>query len=76
MKTKLGATYKDAITGFSGVCIGTVQYISGCNQSLLAPKGDKDARWIDDQRLVQCGSKVIALDNCKTPGGDLPAPIR
>jgi hypothetical protein len=53
----LGATYTDRITGFQGVAIGFVQYITGCNQVLVAPKvgadgAMKDSQWIDEQRLV------------------------
>lgn len=77
----LGQKYKDRISGFQGVATGYVQYLSGCNQALLAPKvtkdgGKPDSEWIDEQRLVAVGKKVIKLDNSKSPGFDLPAPKR
>jgi hypothetical protein len=49
--------YRDRITGFTGKCVGTVMYVSGCNQVLLAPqvKTDgsfADSQWFDDERLI------------------------
>lgn len=35
----LGETYEDCITGFTGVAVGYVQYLTGCNQALLVPRG-------------------------------------
>ena len=76
---QFGQKCKDQITGFEGVAIGHVCYISGCNQVLLAPPINKDgnkrdAEWFDEQRLVQTSKKVIVLDNSRTPGFDKPAP--
>ncbi len=78
---ELGATYKDKITGFQGVCTGKVQYLTGCNQALIVPKAAedgslRDAIWFDEQRLDQVGGERIELDNGKNPGCDIPAPVR
>ena len=78
---KLGAEYRDKITGFKGVCTGYCEYISGCNQALLAPRVGKDGKplageWYDVQRLEQTKAKSIYLDNGKTPGCDMAAPVR
>lgn len=78
---ELGATYKDLITGFTGVAVGHVFYISGCNQTLLSPRVDKANKseppnWFDDQRLERLRNAVVALENEKSPGHDRPAPIR
>ena len=77
----LGAEYKDKITGFKGVCTGYCEYISGCNQALLAPRVGKDGKsvdagWYDVQRLEQTKAKSIYLDNGKTPVCDMAAPVR
>lgn len=77
---ELGRTYKDKITGFSGVAVGYCRYITGCNQVLLSPplKEDgtyRDGHWVDEQRLDDVGAPKIELDNGKTPGFDRPAPI-
>lgn len=81
MTPQLGRTYKDRITGFSGVATGFCQYISGCNQVLLTPKASKDGsyksgEWFDVQRCEVVGSSWISLDNSRTPGPDKPAPKR
>lgn len=76
----LGATYKDKITGFTGVATAYCQYISGCNQALIQPEakdGDyKDSHWFDVQRLERIGHAVIEIDNGNTPGFDKSAPKR
>ena len=81
MEIELGAKYKDKITGFVGRATGYVQYISGCNQALLAPAvtaegSQRDGCWFDIQRLERLNDEVIVLDNSKTPGCDKSAPIR
>jgi len=80
MKIKLGTTYEDRITGFVGVATGFVEYISGCNQVLLAPpaKGGEfqEPRWFDAQRVIPTGEKEIVLDNTETPGFGPEAPKR
>jgi hypothetical protein len=78
---QLGKTYKDKITGFSGVATGHVRYITGCNQVLLAPPVDnegklRDSQWFDEQRLDDQGGQAIALCNSSTPGPDKMAPKR
>ena len=77
--SRLGHTFVDIITGFRGVAIGHVQYLTGCNQTLVQPAGKDsaarpDAEWFDDQRLQRCNVPVLALDNGSTPGSDKPAP--
>lgn len=79
MTIRLGNTYRDTITGFTGVAIGHCEYLTGCNQTLLVPAGDDpskrpDSEWFDDQRLEAQDAPAITLDNGKTPGCDRPAP--
>jgi len=75
----IGKTFKDTISGFTGLCTGHTFYISGCDQLLLAPKvNDKgelqESHWFDVQRCQQVGETVVTLDNAETPGHDKPAP--
>ncbi|WP_028003144.1 hypothetical protein [Sinorhizobium meliloti] len=77
----LGATYRDKITGFEGVATGYVQYITGCNQVLLAPKSTdgtmKDSQWLDEQRLeLDEFSPIVKLDNGSNPGFERAPPRR
>ena len=81
MKTVLGATYRDRITGFEGVATGRCEYITGCNQVLLAPRYLNDGRapdpaWVDEQRVERVGETVVSLDNGASPGFDKLAPKR
>jgi hypothetical protein len=78
----LGMTYKDKITGFSGVATGFVKYISGCNQALIQPRcGEdgsmRDSVWFDQQRLEPVPeAPIVTLENGATPGFDRAAPRR
>jgi len=78
----LGSTVSDKITGFGGVVIGHVQYLTGCNQALVLPKCKPDGAypdptWIDEQRLVVDDAvPVVALDNGPSPGFDKAPPKR
>ena len=78
---ELGIKVKDKITGFEGVVTGYVEYLSGCNQALVAPRVKEDgslidSEWIDEQRLDRVGKTQITLDNGAHPGADTPAPKR
>lgn len=82
MAIELGTKVTDKITGFTGTVTGYVQYITGCNQALVAPKVGKDgtaksAEWLDEQRLVVDRKvKRVVLNNGAAPGFDKAAPIR
>ena len=78
---ELGMKVKDKITEFEGVATGLVQYITGCNQVLIVPglndKGQPgESHWFDEQRCVQQGDEIVALENVETPGPDKAAPKR
>jgi len=82
---ELGITVRDVITGFEGVVIGHVQYLTGCNQALVQPRGDEsvhvvtkrpESEWFDVQRLSVRPHLKVVLDNGDTPGCDREAPKR
>lgn len=73
----LGATAKDIITGFEGVVTGRASYLTGCDQYLVSPRGDKEARWFDEQRLEVDEFRVlVVLDNSNGNGADIAAPVK
>ena len=82
MNHLLGKTVKDRITGFKGVVVGYVEYISGCNQVLIVPRVKEDGStinsgWYDEQRIdIDVSASQIVLDNSRTPGSDKAPPIR
>lgn len=81
MKTELGTKMRDIITGFTGVVTGRAEYISGCNQALVAPPmaadgALRDSQWFDEQRLAHVDDSLVVLDNGSTPGCDKAAPKR
>ena len=57
----LGDPVKDEITGFSGMIIGTAQYLTGSDQCLVQPKGEgndlPDSYWFNIKRLKNTKKK-------------------
>lgn len=55
MKTKLGAVYRDTVSGFIGKATGRTEYLESTPQVELeaetGPTGDKKSRWIEEGRL-------------------------
>jgi hypothetical protein len=76
----LGAEYRDIVTGFVGVCTGRVDYLTGCNQALLAPRAKegalRESAWFDVQRLERTKKATLSVDNSQHNGFDKAAPIR
>jgi hypothetical protein len=78
---EFGSEVKDKISGFRGIVTGKCNYITGCEQYLVQPKGkisDKkpDAIWFDVDRLLILKTKVINIKETKTNGCDLEAPTK
>jgi hypothetical protein len=77
-----GDTLQDLITGFQGIVTGRCDYITGCDQYLLQPKGTKkdtkpDPVWYDDNRLKKVKAKQIVLPTVtEKTGPDMAAPIK
>lgn len=71
---KLGKKAKDKVTGFTGIIIGRIEYLFGCNQYGLAPEASegvvKDTNWFDEGRIEVIG-QGIAPEEVTTakPGG-------
>ena len=62
---KLGQKGRDAITGFEGVIVGKVEYLTGCNQVLLVAPAKEgkggESHWFDDSRIEVTDRSVITL---------------
>ncbi len=62
--------------------VGRVEYLTGCNQALLAPNVTDPSTavtsaWFDEQRMLPvANTTTVVLDNGTTPGCDIAAPIR
>lgn len=61
MEFPLGSEVKDVVTGFSGIAVSRVTYLTGCVQYAVQPQKLKedgtvaDASYFDTQRLTQVG---------------------
>lgn len=71
----LGKKAKDKITGFEGIIVGKISYLTGCDQYGIAPPA-KDGKventlWFDVKRVEVTGEGVIIEDvkDEKHPGG-------
>ena len=71
----LGKKAKDKITGFSGIIIGKINYLMGCDQYGLTPPIGKDGRtvdtqWFDEGRIEIIGNGIQPKTvKVKKPGG-------
>jgi hypothetical protein len=82
----LGKTVVDSITGFTGMAIGHVEYVTGCNQTLVQPRCKPDgdfveSRWMDDERLAAIPGAEVDFGPGSGPvqpgtGSDKEAPRR
>ena len=79
---KLGQKVRDKVTGFDGIVVAKINYISGCSQCGINPQvksGEKypDCTYIDNCRLEVIGEGVSMDDlELKEPGGCMiDAPI-
>ncbi len=76
---RLGRIGTDKITGFSGVIVGEVKYLTGCTQLLIQPRLGKDnefpeSKWIDEDRVTVSGDPIVL--EVKSAGFDREAPRR
>ena len=82
MADTIGHTFIDSITGFRGVCVGHVKYITGCDQLLLQPKSDTGTKreaseWFDVLRVsVDPTAPRVVIDNANGSGADRAAPYK
>ncbi len=77
----IGRKVRDKVTGFTGMVTGRVEYLTGCNQLLVAPKVKHDgslvdSAWFDEQRCEIVEDDRLVLDNGANPGCDREAPKR
>ena len=81
MTVKLGQTVTDSITGFTGIAVALVEYITGCNQVCVQPTLNKDGAWvesryIDENRLAVEETAIVVLKKRVAPGFITPPPSR
>ncbi len=68
---KLGDNVKDRFTGFKGVAVSKIEYLSGCIQFGVAPKVGNDNKkidteYIDEGRLDVVGPRAKKIVKMKT----------
>ena len=69
-----GATVSDKITGFVGVVTGRADYVTGCNQYLVQPRGVtkdgsiKSGHWLDEHRLFVDGNEPLLALHAQPAG--------
>lgn len=84
MNIVLGATYREIISGFTGVAMGHTEYLTGCDQTLLVPKGltqdgkRPDGEWYDSSRLllVPEEQRIVLPLQVLSPGCDEKSPVK
>lgn len=81
MTIKLGQTVTDTLTGFGGVAVALVEFITGCNQVCVQPPLNKDGAWVesrylDEDRLLVSDQPIVVLKKKTAPGFISPPPMR
>ncbi|AWY09224.1 hypothetical protein vBRpoSV10_102 [Ruegeria phage vB_RpoS-V10] len=73
---KLGAIYRDRITGMEGTAVRLIEFLGGCNRITIRPKIDKDGKLIDgimipleQAELLDAGPAVEAEKKKTSTGG-------
>lgn len=70
---ELGAKVTDRITGFKGTVTGRCEYITGCIQYIVTPRGkpDKalDCLWVDEGNLLPKARAAQIRGGRKRAGG-------
>lgn len=72
---KLGAIYRDRVTGMEGTAVRVVEFLGGCNRITLRPKVDKDGKLVDglmiplEQAELLDEGPAVEADKKKTPTG-------
>lgn len=66
-----GKLCRDKITNFTGVCIGKIEWMFGCDQYCLAPRVKNeeptkmnDSQWFDDGR-VEVIEEVVKVEEVR-----------
>ena len=80
MEVKLGSTYLDTITGFSGVAVSRHEYLNGCVRIGIQPRELREGKPIDVQtfdieQLAPAKENPVSIAARSTGGpGDVPPP--
>lgn len=63
---KLGSKAKDKVTGFEGIIIGKITYLTGCNQFGISPPAKDgetfNTQWFDEGRIEITGEGISQDD--------------
>ena len=80
-KFNLGDEVESMVSGFKGIVVGRVQYLSGCLQYSVVARVQDDGKtptmWIDEPHLkiTEAGKVKVNLDP-DAPGGPHDSPTR
>lgn len=71
---KLGKKGRDKVTGFEGILIGHIRYLTGCDQyGIVPPSKDgkvENTQWFDEGRIDIIGEGITVNEvKSKRPGG-------
>ena len=83
----LGDTAHDRMSGFKGIVMGRIEYLTGCNQIFILPQSDKEnefkeGHWFDVERVEvdEVGTVEVRYSDPINPpravggGADIPHP--
>jgi len=75
MPVRLGASYKDSITGFEGIAVALTEWLHACRRIGIQSKDfDKEGKpieiqWFDEPQLVSLRTKKPVTNTTTKTGG-------
>lgn len=80
-KFNLGDEVQSMVSGFKGIVVGRVEYLSGCLQYSVVGRCTKDGTtptvWIDEAHLKRTKARKVKVKlNPNAPGGPHDSPTR
>lgn len=72
---KLGDKVKCMHTGFTGIAVAKTEFINGCIQWNVLPKGDKTNKMPEDMAIDEQSLKVIKIKKKKVKKRDNGGPV-
>lgn len=76
MEIKLGDKVKCKITGFKGIAVARTEFINGCIQWSVLPKGDKSNKMPEEIGIDEQSLEIIKIPKRKVKKKENGGPIR
>ena len=74
-KIQLGDKVRCKLTGFAGIAVAKTEFINGCTQWNVLPKGDKNNKMPEEIGIDEQSLEIIPVKNKKIIKKDIGGPM-